>query len=295
MTLPTASVWADQGSEWAKVAEVATYSDLSYAPRHLDVGQWSLTVPFDAQAAAFTRDRLVTFDWRGHRYTGQVDTFTPSSRNGAATLDLSGVSALGMLGWALAWPDPTLGIGSQPYHDPNSAAPLVGDAETVCRTLVSGNVVTRRGQTLTLAPNGHRGTAVRARPAFDNLLDLTTKKARKGGIGITVGLVEVSGTRAVLTVDFYEPQDRSLRVRFAEAGLTGWTQTEQAPSATRAIVGGAGTGASRRMRQVSTTASNASAADWGGHREVFVDGPQSFDNARAMMNEISNLIRLVQQ
>lgn len=282
VSLPTVSVWADQGAEWAKVSEVATYSELSFAPRHLDAGTWSLTMPYNSQALAFTRDRLVTFDWRGVRpLTGIVTTFAPSSKDGATMLEVGGVSATAMLSWALAWPDPTVGLSNQPYHDPNAPAPIVDDAETVVRTLILDNMVTRRGMTLAVPSNQHRGITLRARPAFDNLLDLVTKKARRGGLGVSLDLVDTSGTRADLTATIYEPQDLSMRVRFSETlggSIREWTQTEQAPTATRTIVGGAGSAGSRIFRAVTTSDSDDAAVAWGGHREVFLDGPQSYDN-----------------
>lgn len=282
MEFPIVSVWENLGAEWAKVAEVATYTELAFAPRHLDAGTWSITCPYDQQALAFEKARLVTFDFRGYRMTGVVAQPNPSTdEQGATQLHLSGLDALSILSWALAWPDPTVGIGAQPYHDPSDPAPYVDDAETVLLDLIDLNLVTRRGMTITIPASASRGTTIRARPNFENLLELVAKKAKRGGIGVNVGLVDTSGTRAELTVSVYEPDDVSSRVRFAETidgSLRSWSETEDAPTATRAIVGGAGAGASRLLRSVTTVESVAAATAWGGHREVFIDGPQSFDN-----------------
>ena len=89
-----------------------------------------------------------------------------------------------------------------------------------------------------------------------------------------------SSTRAKLQLRFYVPADRTIRVRLsaADGSLATWELTENAPTATRAIVGGSGTGAGQYLRVVTTATSNTAAATWGGHREVWVDGPETFDN-----------------
>lgn len=284
--LPTVAVWAKQpDGQFAKVAEHGAYLSAKVEPRHLDPGTWELTVPYDVQALAFTRDRLVTFDWRDRRLlTGAVTTFNPNTdESGRTVLALSGLSMLSMLGWALAWPDPTMLLASQPYYDPAAPPPIRDAAETVVLGLIRTNMVDRRSQPITVPTGAGRGTTVPARPAFDNLLELVLRKARRGGIGVSIDLVDTtSSTRAALTATVYVPVDRSARIRFSQridGSIRTWSQTEQAPTATRAIVGGAGSGASRRLRSVTTTESDAAALAWSGHREVFVDGPQSFDDA----------------
>lgn len=280
---PTVSVWQHiSGTQWGKVGEPTTYSELAVEPRHNDAGPWSLSMPANEQALAFAKNRLVTFDMRGLRIdTGFLTNLNPvADERGTVVYSLAGLGGLGILSWLLAYPDPSVAIDAQPYYDPADPAPLNDDAETVVRTLVTGNAA-RLTHAVAFAASLGRGGTVRARPAFDNLLELVAKKATRGGIGVRLGLVNTSGTRADLTASVYVPVDRSVRVRFAQAidgSLRKWDANDQAPTATKAIVGGAGSGASRVLIEHTTADSVAAATDWGGHREVFVDGPQSFDD-----------------
>ena len=280
MSLPTVAVWRPLGSQWAKVGDVATYSELRFAPTHLDIGSWSMTLPYDDAALAIVKGRLLTFDWRGKRpLTGEILVRSEATdpETGQLLLNVSGVGAASRLGWGQAWPDPTKGLNdpAQPVSGLYS-----GPAETVVLDIIRQNLRDRDGMAITVPASAGRGGDVKARTRYDNLLELVTKKARRGGIGIRVGLVDTSGTRAQLKVSVYVPVDRSRRVELSQkiGTVREWNHTETAPTATRALVGGAGTGTTRVWRQVTTDASNADAAAWGGHRTVFVDYPDSFDN-----------------
>lgn len=278
-TLPAVSVWKPlTGSTWAKVGILSTYSSLQCQPRFLDVGTWQLEIPYDAQALAVQKDRLLTFDWRGKRImTGSLSRFNPKTdeETGQPVLSLTGSDAFGMLGRAVAYPDPTLGIGSQP-----AAGVYTGVGETVVMDMIRQNLMTRYGAAISVPASAGAGSAITARTRFQNLLQLVQKKAKLSGIGIRVGLVDTGSTRATLTVSAFVPQDKTLRVRLSHktGALRDWSQEEQEPSATKAIVGGAGEGVDRVFRVRTTPESVAAATDWGGHREVFVEGPDSFDN-----------------
>ncbi|HEX8489308.1 MAG TPA: hypothetical protein VF642_12240 [Propionibacteriaceae bacterium] len=284
---PVVAVWRDLGSQWARVGEIGEYNDLKFTPTFNDVGDWTTTLPYEDQALLLTKNRLVTIDWRGVRSTWQVVGFNPSSdeETGETVLAVSGGGALARLGWVLAWPNPALPIGSQPVVGEEDPAPYVGPAETVIRTLVAGNLRDRYGMAITCPPSQGRGTTVTARPVFDNLLELVTKLAKDGGIGVDVGLVDVaeSATRANLTLRFWTPVNRAKSVLLTAAAgtLDKWEQADTAPTATKALVGGAGNGGADRFFTwpVTTPKSTATASEWGGHREVFVDGPATFDPA----------------
>jgi hypothetical protein len=289
---PIVSVWAFQsGTTWAKVASLEQYDSLQFEPRFLEAGSWEMVLPYDTVSQAITADRLYTVDWRGRRTTWCLDRFNPASQASGVpnsvggrllqhrgpTLTVGGPGALSLLGRELAWADPTLGASSQPATSPLTT----GAAETVIRSLVSGNYVTRRGDPLYLPADGARGTTIRARPRFDNLLELVAKKAKNGGIGVDVGLVDTTSTRARLELIVWTPADKSVRVRLSEraGSLAGWSQTNTAPTATKALVTGA-EGSLAALRSVVTTAAgDAAAATWGGHRVVYVQGPASYDAA----------------
>lgn len=272
------SVWSHIGSGDYGIVGGATYESLSIEPRYADLGVWALTLPQGAQSRAITPGRLVTTTFRSQMLTWTVaPRATAQSDDGDLTVTLGGFDALSILGWATAWPAPALAIGSQPAQGSYS-----GPAETVIRSLVTENLGTRYGLAFDAPTSQGRGATVRSKPRFDNLLTEVLRLAKRGGIGVRFGLVPTtSNTRARLTLTFYVPRDLSgSRIRFsaADGSLASWELTENAPTMTKAIVGGAGTGAGQYLRVVTTTQSNADATTWGGHREAFVDGPETADN-----------------
>jgi len=270
--LPVVSIWDHlTGATYAKLPPLGTWTDLSFEPRHLQPGPWSLTVPYDEQALRILPDRLVSFDWRSTRFTGVITELKPvKDERGIPTLQVAGAAAVGMLGWATAWRDPAAGPDDQPAQ----AALLSGPAETVIRDVVRANMVTRRGDRLTVPASAGTGATIRCRPDLENLFDLVAAKAKRGGIGVDVQLVNTSGTRAVLTLETYVPEDRSGRVRLSErvGTVRGWENVNTAPAATRVFVPG-----SAGVQVVTTPESVATAATWGGHREQWLAPVNSFD------------------
>lgn len=274
---PQVSVWTPSGSQWAKVGDLATYDSIKFQPEWLAVGSWSMSMPYDLQATSLLRNRLVTIDWRGVRTTWCIETFEPSSEtdSGMPILSVGGPSAYSFLARALAWPNPTGTLTTQPRDKV-----YTGPTETVLRAIIDDNLRARYGLALTVPASGGRGPAITARCRFENILELVTEKAKAANLGVDVGLVNAgSSTRANLTLRFWTPQDKSKRVRLSQriGTLSEWKQSGSAPTATSALVGGAGTDTDRVFRQVTTPASITAASTWGGHREIFVDGPQSYD------------------
>ena len=291
---PTIGIWDRRESWWQRVGDIAEYAALTFVPTFRDVGNWNMSRDFDDVALKVLTNRLYTIDFRGKRTTWGIQAYNPHSaeddQGGPANpvLTVAGVGAYAMLGWALTWRDPTKDINDQPMFDPGTAAaptkaPYSGPAEDVIKALVAGNFRDRYGAHIVIPASQGRGGHIDSRPDFEPLLQLVTQYATDGGLGVDVGLVNEPGTntRAQLTLQVWEPQDRSRTVDVTATGQTVavWEQAVTAPTATRALVAGPGaTGASRFMRwPVHTDASDAAAAAWGGHREVFVDGPDSFD------------------
>jgi hypothetical protein len=281
---PLVAAWRNVGAQWAMVASINAYESLTFEPRWNDPGTFELTLPYETAVANVKPDCLITVDWRGKRSTWVLDRFNPhSNEQGTRTLTIGGTSALSLLGHEIAWPDPAQPLGSQPDPelDPD-AGRISGNAETVVRTLIEGNYVTRRGGTLDLGTNGNQGSAITARGQWDNLLELVTTKAKAGGISVDINLVGTSATRADLELQVSLPSDRSLAVRLSErvGTLTSWSSTLAAPTATRAIVGSAVGGSGRLYETVDAPGAADAAAQWaGGHRVVFVNGPSSYDVA----------------
>lgn len=284
-SFPVVKVWSDLGDVWALEGEVAEYETLDFAPTLNAVGSWALDLSYASdQAALFERDRLATDDWRGRRSTWTVvPHLSADDESGQPQIEVTGVGALAWLGRELAWPDPTADINSQPVLSDTDPAPYKGPAETVICQLVAQNLRDRAGVNIVVPTSLGRGSTVTARPVFDNLLELVTNLANLGGLRVDVGLVNVgddNSTRGNLTLLIDVPEDHTRDVLLTEdAGtLEAWDQVETEPTATMAVVAGGGTGGVDRVRQIVTTPeSEAAAAEWGGHRVVFVDGPSSFD------------------
>jgi hypothetical protein len=272
---PLVAVWAPDGTDYALVGSELPYEELVYESQYLDAGTWEMLLPYSQAAGNIAPDSLITIDWRGDRTTWIVDTFTPGSTpEGGVTLRVGGSAAISLLARELAWPDPTLALNAQPV---NPSPQISGNTETVLRTLISSNWVTRRGETLAMGTNGNLGlNPLKARPKFDNLLELVTRKARRGGVGVKIGLVNSTSVRAALTLTIWLPDDKTDKVYLSEkiGNLLGWEHQNTEPTVTKAIV----TGAGGVYRSVTTTESNAAATAWGGHRVSFVQGPASYDN-----------------
>lgn len=274
MTAVKVGVWERlSGSSWGKVGELPSWETLSVSPRFLAPGEWSMRLPWGAQAARLTPKHLLTFDLErpGSSYrlmTGRPQVLEPGAdETGTVWLDTNGDGALGLLGGALCWPVPTAGINSQ-TADHYAAS---GAAETVLRNLVVANWATRLGQPLTVAASAGRGSTVRLRLRFANLLTVLAAKADLGGLGVRMGLVNTtSETRAEMTLQFYVPSDQSGRVKLSSkvGSLRSWKASSTAPKVTRAIVGGGGQGTARVFRQVQAASVEST---WGWPQELFVD------------------------
>lgn len=271
------SAWTHIGDgNWITVGG-ATYERLEMEIRHQDVGTWSMTLPDGHQSDAITPGRLVTTRFRDDLRTWVLDPRTATlSEEGETTVTLAGVDALSYLGHEIAWPNPTL-----PLADQLAEGNYTGPAETVIRTLVTQNLSGRYGLDFDAPASQGRGTTVTSKPRYVNLLEEVLTLAKAGGIGVRFGLATTSSdTRARLQLSFHVPRDRTTRVHLSadEGSLESWELIETAPTATRAIVGGFGEGAGQYLREVATPEGDAAAAEWGGHRVVFVDGPDTFDN-----------------
>lgn len=262
--------WLDEAT-WAKVGEVSGWSSLAVEQRHLQPGPWTITMPYNAQAAKINKKQLLTFDFRSQRLTGVVEHVSPQSGDdGSTVLEVSGVDAMTLLGDVLCYPVPTADLTGQTvarYED-------TGVTETVLRRLISLNYTRHYGGqrfAAVYAPDQGRGKQTSTSLRFHNLLARVLGHCTTGGIGVTVGLQETtSSTRADLTVDFYEPKDMSLRVRLSHkvGTLRSWSQSDDVPTGTRVIEAGSGTGPARILHPV---VADDVEAEWGRKRELFED------------------------
>lgn len=294
--LPVVTVWAKDGTDWLDVGQVSEYTTLDWSPTFNDLGSWSATIPWGEQAEILAENKagLLTIDWRTVRTTWTLSQpkLAWDDEQDQIVLTMAGVAALQRLAWDVAWWDPSKPLDSQPVLAPDAAAPYRGVAETVIKQIVaantapivaSGSTWVRSGVSSIVVPaSAGLGSVVTARPGMDNLLELVQNLATVGGVGVALNLVNSTDSRADLVLQVWKPTDQSDNVILSTSGgdLSGSEQSATEPTATMAIVGGAGTGGADRVFAVATTPDSVVAAgEWGGHRVTFVDGPSSFDPA----------------
>lgn len=278
-------VWSHvSGSTWQRVARIDRWSSLSYDMRHLQPGPWSLSMAYGdgKQADKIQKTALLTFDARGQRYTGAVETrgYSSDPTTGKPVLDVSGLDTLALLGDPLMYPVPTAGLGEQTsayYVASGVGESAIGDAIRVnMNRLYSGGLFQ-----IALAASQGRGTNVNLHQRFTPLLQLVADKAGIAGLGVQVGLVgkSLSSTLADLTCEFYVPRDQSNRVKLSQkAGtLRSWSQSDNAPTVTRPVAAGGGVGAARVFRQA-VIATDAE-TEWGRRKEAFLDARDTSDPA----------------
>lgn len=274
-----ASVWQQiDGPTWGKVGELAAWTSLSYEHRHLQAGQWSLVTSWNEQAAKLGKKRMITFDFRGQRFTGVVEHLSPRLEDNGIGMEIGGSDALTLLGDVADWPLPNAALSAQS----TAHYTVKGAAETALGGLIDANYGRLyEGGVFQMAPvvSQGRGISVSLNERFSNLLTVVTEKCALANLGVRVGLVQNgAGTRADLTTWFFQPQDRSVRVRLSQkiGTLRTWTQSDDAPTATRAIAGGGGKGTTRIFRERIDAAAED---EWGRRREVFVDARDTTDTA----------------
>jgi hypothetical protein len=273
------------GSTWAKVGEPETWTSASVDARAVQYGPgvWSVQQPWDEQAARFDRGQLATFDIlrpEGPTFramTGLVEAFGPGEdERGGVQLEASGSGALALFRGVLTAPDPatmrtTAGaVTGQPVRYTSGPGP----AEDLLRAVIVANR-DRLGLGFDVPASTGRGRQdLRVQGKWKDLLSLLMRKAPSGGLGVDFGLVNTSGSRATLTLTFYVPADRTQRAQLARdtGSLKTWKQSQQAPTATRAVIGGAGKGTARLYHYLIDSGSENL---WGWPQEQFVDAREA--------------------
>lgn len=240
-------------------------------PRHNAIGYTKITVPSDDVRVPYlmTDGARMTVDYLGE----QVMSGRVSHREGAgpahtATITVTVEDDLRLLTRMLGWPNPAGGIDAQgaatAYHT------VTGPAETVLKTVVTANK-SRTSPAVTVAADSGRGSAItaslRMHPVSDRVLPLVDA----AGIGVTV---RQQGTGLVL--DCYTPTVRAQPLSEDAGTVVDWSWSQEAPAATRVVVGGQGEGTAREFVHVTDSGREAA---WGESIEVFRDARDSDDTA----------------
>lgn len=256
---------------------IANWTEVTAELRYCAAGVCEVTAPASSGyvTAANTpgnylvivRDGVV---FGGGKIEGQP-AMSWNPNEGIAVAKVTSATFEGLLGERITYPNPAAAAnvqGSATY----SATAVNG--ETYMRNLVNlnagpGALTARRITGLALGAVAGGAGLVTATTRFEPLLDALRTAAVTAGVGFRVRMV---GTQLLFEV--YVPVDRTGSVRFSRdrGNLREYISEPQAPTATVAIVGGNGEGATREV--VERTNSSAITAGWG-RVEVFVNASGS--------------------
>jgi hypothetical protein len=246
------------------------WTDVKVIPRHLGVGEWSLSLPAEdpmAVALAVPGAGLVIAGPGGMILSGPVAPFsrTQSPADLSGRTAFNGVSDDIVLWDALAYPDPTHLENAQTLAYDEATGP----AETLLHYVMDANLGPGSGtdqagglaQKITShGPNLGRGGTRSLRARFDILGELMAELATLAGLGFRVVQVD-----SELEFQTFQPADLSRKVRLdvANGTLAKIEYTVAPPTVTRVIVGGQGEGADRTIIGRTSAAALAAETAWG--------------------------------
>lgn len=243
----------------------------SFIRRRRSLGGWALQLPASVPACQLLRQTgwglIATLD--GDVFLSgptQRAEFKASAADPAGTWTISGYDDSRILGDLLAWPSPaTSDLSAQAGTAGSGYDQRSGPAETLMRAYVLANAGAlapgdRRVALLDVATDQARGATVAGSARFDALGDILNGLATVGGdLGYRV---RQQGARLVFEVTV--PRDLSALIRFDldNGTLDDLTYSYEAPTLTRAVVGGEGEAAARTLVPRWTADSLAAEADW---------------------------------
>lgn len=231
------------------------------------VGKAEVTFPSDHNRAAdiLTEGARLVIEYPGldlPLITGPVTGVEGQGPEGQSTVTVTVTDDLSLLWQTLGWQVPTAAISAQ---DTAEYRTYTGNAETIVKTMVQEQAITRFGHPLTLAPNLNRGAVIPGgvKIRMHALAERLYPAVEQAGIGIRI---YQSGPGLML--DVYEPRVYTKVISEAAGTLRSWKWNRANPTATHVVGGGSGEGTLRTFR----TASDAAlAALYGRKIEVFTD------------------------
>lgn len=194
--------------------------------------------------------------------TGPVTEVQGQGPEGQSTITVTIKDDSSILWETLGWQVPTAAISAQGTAEYRT---YTGNAETIVKTMVTEQAITRFGHPLTVAPNLNRGATVsggvkvRMHPLAERLFPAV----EQAGLG-----VRVYQSGAGLVLDVYEPSTYSKVISEAAGTLRSWKWNRTNPTATHVVGGGTGEGTARTFR----SATDATLSTLYGRKiEVFTD------------------------
>lgn len=249
-------------------------------PRHNLKGMASFTVSLDNAKLPLLMEsgsRMV-IDYMGKQVlSGPITarTLTGPAVSGVAQFEVE--DDFRVLNDVLAWPVPNYPITDQ---TPRTAHVLTGRLETVVLDLIRANLTNRLNPNIIVSGSASRGPVVTIEARMVSLFDAVIGKLNEAGLALTVK--QLNGT---LIVGIHQPGTFPL-VLTEESGIVqSWTWSNKAPTATRAIVGGAGEDNLRDFRLFTDPTAEA---DWGIRSEVFVSASDTGTDYMKLLSDLEN-------
>lgn len=246
--------------------QIGNPSALSVTVRHNLMGTLSMTVPLSHPKIGELQadDARLKVSYKGqHLMSGPIVMEEGESNGVSGSLTFTVEDDFRVLREITGWPVPAAPISNQGAAEYRT---YTGNAETIIKTAVQENGVTRMGiPGLTVATNANRGAIVpggvplRMHPLMDKMFPAL----EQAGIGVTVQQVETG-----LVLDVYEPRvhPRKLSVKGRTLKKVAWTRAR--PTSSRVVVAGQGEGVDRKFRQLIDTARES---QYGMRAETFRD------------------------
>jgi hypothetical protein len=243
--------------------------EVQATPRHMAVGDLAVTVPLGHPklGSLLGEGKRMVCTYHGEHLIGgmlRAWTITGGASDGTVTLNYTDDFAL--LYEVLGWPNPTQLINAQNTGGVKEDK-VTGAAETVAKTFITRNAVTRLGLPVTVATTHSWGSTItvafRMVPLADNLL----APVEQAGIGLTV---RQTGTS--LVVDAYQPATFPQTLTEESGIVIPGTASWAAATATRTVVAGPGVGTSREWLLRTDTGRES---DYGRTIEVVTDASSS--------------------
>lgn len=240
--------------------------------RKNDVSTWSLTVNGNAkQWERFAEGWGVRISEDDFVLSGPATSIEENTAadNRTKTVTISGVSDATVLQDSLIIPNP-----SNPLAQTNVWT-ASGKAETVIRKLVNEQIgpsapADYKIPFLRLEADGLRGKNVSVSERFTNLLDVAQAQAAAGDLLFDIAQ---DGELAFLKFRTTRDHTKTIRLTRRNGAVKNYELTRSAPTATEVIVGGVGTGATRKLWREPGTV-----GDWNRRITRFVDKQSTADS-----------------
>lgn len=198
--------------------------------------------------------------------TGPVTGVQGQGPEGESRVTVTVTDDTSILWETLGWQVPAQPISNQGGAEYRT---YTGNAETIVKTMVQEQAVTRLGHPLSVAPNLNRGAVIpggvkiRMHPLAERLFPAV----EQAGLGVRV--YQANGG---LVFDVYEPRTYSKVISEAAGTLRSWKWNRSNPTATHVVGGGQGEGTARVFRSASDP---TLATLYGRKIEVFRDARNS--------------------